>query len=364
MISVTRSSRPMRVPPRRFRGAASASQLLGQRDESCRRRRVAAAAARFARARPRLDARRPDRTAPGPDRSRARASRRAPRIRWTISVKRTGAVTCARSSSAIRAAVGVGLGLDVGHDRRPRHRRSARARARARSLPGRRRHQRAVEGRRHRRAAACASRRARAPAAQATSTAAASPAITVCARRVVVRRRHHAPRLARPRSRQASATSLSLAPITAAIAPRPSGTASCMKRPRACTSRTASSNRARPSRSRPARVYSPRLWPATKAGASGRRAPRARAAARCWWRGSRAAGSRCAAARPRDPRSRASRAERRAHRRRPRRPRAPRATPRTTSRPMPTSWEPCPGKSSASTGDVTPRRSGSTSRPR
>src|SRR5439155_6353499 len=48
-------------------------------------------------------------------------------------------------------------------------------------------------------------------------------------------------------------------PMTATILPRPTGTASCMRRPRSRTMRTASPSGMTPAATRP--VYSPRLWP-------------------------------------------------------------------------------------------------------
>ena len=50
----------------------------------------------------------------------------------------------------------------------------------------------------------------------------------------------------------------------AAMAPAPAGTASCMNRPRAATSWAATGNANAPAQTRA--VYSPKLWPANRAG--------------------------------------------------------------------------------------------------
>jgi hypothetical protein len=52
--------------------------------------------------------------------------------------------------------------------------------------------------------------------------------------------------------------------MMAAIAPVPTGTASCMNSPRLRTIRTASAKRSAPAMT--SAVYSPRLWPAARAG--------------------------------------------------------------------------------------------------
>ena len=69
-------------------------------------------------------------------------------------------------------------------------------------------------------------------------------------------------------SAHARATSPASRPITAAIAPRPTGTASCMNRPRRRTIRTASAKSNVPAHT--CAEYSPRLWPATNAGSNPR----------------------------------------------------------------------------------------------
>ena len=136
------------------------------------------ARARFARARRRsIRATRPPSTRPGPISSSCVTPSAC--IRRTISTKRTGAVTCSRSSSGKREPSRVGLGLDVGHDRRPGIG-EAHARELERELLRGRRHQRAVEGRRYRRAGCVRFAPRSRASAQASSTAAASPAITVC----------------------------------------------------------------------------------------------------------------------------------------------------------------------------------------
>src|SRR5262245_20734590 len=65
-------------------------------------------------------------------------------------------------------------------------------------------------------------------------------------------------------------------PMTAAIAPVPTGTASCMNSPRRRTMRTASRKASAPATTRA--EYSPRLWPAAMAGVSPRSAATAAAA--------------------------------------------------------------------------------------
>ena len=65
-------------------------------------------------------------------------------------------------------------------------------------------------------------------------------------------------------SAQACAICASSAPSTAAIAPVPSGTASCIRRPRSRTRPAASCSDSAPAQTRA--EYSPRLWPASCAG--------------------------------------------------------------------------------------------------
>ena len=119
-----------------------------------------------------------------------------------------------------------------------------------------------------------------APASRASSvaraTAAVAPAITVCCGELKFAGETTWPVSAAARS-QASAITSGAAPITAAMAPSPWGTASCMKRPRAFTSTAASSTGSAPAAT--SAVYSPRLWPATKAGASATRSSIARSSA-------------------------------------------------------------------------------------
>ncbi len=67
-------------------------------------------------------------------------------------------------------------------------------------------------------------------------------------------------------SAHAAATASGASPMTAAIAPCPTGTASCMKRPRRLTSTTASSSVSAPAATRAA--YSPSEWPAATEGAT------------------------------------------------------------------------------------------------
>ena len=82
--------------------------------------------------------------------------------------------------------------------------------------------------------------------------------------RVQVRRRHDLPPSAPPRA-QARATPSASSPRIAAIAPSPTGTASCMYRPRRRTVRRASAKDSVPAAT--CAEYSPRLWPAANDGA-------------------------------------------------------------------------------------------------
>ncbi len=177
----------------------------------------------------------------------------------------------------------------------------------------------------------------------ARATAAAAPAITICPP-LKLAGETISPSAA---SRHTRSTSSGDRPITAAIAPAPGGTACCIARPRTRTSDTAS-----PSESAPAATsapYSPRLCPAAK-DTSGARPSRSTSAASSaalvatsaggvfsvstsWSSGPskhrRDRGSPSAASAS----SKAARAAaERSH----------------TSRPMPTIWEPWPGKRSAS----------------
>jgi hypothetical protein len=87
-----------------------------------------------------------------------------------------------------------------------------------------------------------------------------------------------APRLPRRKPpRNTSATSASSAPSTAAMAPVPAGTAACIRRPRSRTSFAASASDSAPAATSAA--YSPRLWPAKRAGCAPPAATHARQAA-------------------------------------------------------------------------------------
>ena len=77
-------------------------------------------------------------------------------------------------------------------------------------------------------------------------------------------------------SAQMPSTTSGFTPMRAAIAPVPTGTASCMNSPRRRTTRRASPSRSAPAITRA--EYSPRLCPATSAGARPRSAQAAAAA--------------------------------------------------------------------------------------
>ena len=239
MISATPS--PATCDPLLRRGIAASS---ASGDE--RRGRLELVAGREARAREARDRCAPRaRRARGPARPRARgrpAERRHARDHLGEAHRR-GHLPAQQLREPRRGRVR--LRLDVRHDRRARRRGSARRRQLERELLGGRRHQRAVERRRHgerHRAlrAALGAPRAGAPRRPTRRPRSRSGA------GVAVRGRHDAARLARGVAAQACATASGSAPSTAAIAPRPSGTASCMKRPRAWTSATASSKASAP----------------------------------------------------------------------------------------------------------------------
>ena len=114
--------------------------------------------------------------------------------------------------------------------------------------------------------------RAAAPST-ARSTAARCPAMTIWPGELMLATPTTSPCAA---SAQICSTAASSTPMRAAIAPVPTGTASCMNSPRRRTRRTAS-----PKRSAPATTsaeYSPRLWPAARAGVTPRSARAAAAA--------------------------------------------------------------------------------------
>ena len=97
--------------------------------------------------------------------------------------------------------------------------------------------------------------------ATARSTAARWPAITICSAEFTLAISATSPCAA---SAQIRSTAGSSRPMIAAIAPVPTGTASCMNSPRLRTMRTASEKRTAPATT--SAVYSPRLWPAASAG--------------------------------------------------------------------------------------------------
>src|ERR1700688_345554 len=106
-----------------------------------------------------------------------------------------------------------------------------------------------------------------APACEASSTArltaSASPEITVWSGEFKFAGAQTWPWAARL---QTSVTTAGESPMIAAMAPWPAGTVSCIYVPRLRTSRTASPNFSAPAAT--SAEYSPRLWPATKSGAS------------------------------------------------------------------------------------------------
>jgi hypothetical protein len=111
------------------------------------------------------------------------------------------------------------------------------------SCVGRFTHQRRVRRHADRRASPPCARRARQLGQRAIDRFAASPPITICPASCS----WPAPRPAFETCAQTSATSASSAPITAAIAPLPAGTAACISRPRSRT-RCAPSAATRPGR--------------------------------------------------------------------------------------------------------------------
>ena len=223
----------------------------------------------------------------------------------TDSSQRTGAVTCRASSSLHARRVLVRRRLDVRHHRHRRRLAPRRAPARAAS----------------RSAAGCISAQWNGALTGSGTSRASRPAPwrprtrarpRPCARRSRPGRRRSSSRaddLGRSAaSRQAAATSSRRQPDDRRPSrPRPAGTASCMNLPRRCTSRTASASAQRPRRHQRA-VLAQRV-PGDRDRAARPSAPRARAAPRRWSRGSPAARSRSASARPRAPRSTASTAD-------------------------------------------------------
>jgi hypothetical protein len=112
---------------------------------------------------------------------------------------------------------------------------------------------------------------------QALSTAALLPAITVCAGSLKLTASTTSPLLApneRCASAQPSITFWASMPRIAAIAPVPTGTASCMAWARKRTSGAASASVSAPAATRA--EYSPSEWPATTAGSAPPSASQAR----------------------------------------------------------------------------------------
>jgi hypothetical protein len=105
------------------------------------------------------------------------------------------------------------------------------------------------------------------------STAARCPAITICIDEFTLATSTTSPCAA---SAHTCSTTGSSRPMMAAIAPVPTGTASCMNSPRLRTMRTASAKRRAPATT--SAVYSPRLCPAAKDGSRPRSAHAAAAA--------------------------------------------------------------------------------------
>src|SRR5262250_486236 len=179
-----------------------------------------------------------------------------------------------------------------------------------------------------------------AAALTARSTAPRCPAITICPGELMLATFTTSPWAA---SAQACSAAASSSPSSAAMAPVPTGTASCMNSPRLRTSRTASTKPRAPAATRA--EYSPRLWPAHRSGLI----PRSDRAAATATLAVRMAG--CVFA------VRASSSSGPSKQRRERgKPRASSARPHTAAaaaeswekaRPMPTDCEPCPGKRKA-----------------
>src|SRR3989449_512295 len=109
--------------------------------------------------------------------------------------------------------------------------------------------------------------------ATARSTAGRSPAMTICCAEFTLATSTTCPCAA---SRVTASTASSGRPMMAAMAPVPTGTASCMNSPRLRTTLIASRKRIAPATT--SAEYSPRLWPAASAGRRPRSAQAAAAA--------------------------------------------------------------------------------------
>src|SRR5207244_335593 len=110
--------------------------------------------------------------------------------------------------------------------------------------------------------------------ATARSTAVLWPAMTICCSEFTLAMSTTSPLAA---SAHTCSTTPRPTPITAAMAPVPTGTAACMNSPRRRTTRTASASDSVPATT--SAEYSPRLWPAASAGFIPRSAQAAAAAA-------------------------------------------------------------------------------------
>ena len=203
----------------------------------------------------------PARSTPSQDPLQHTRGRRQTQAGVTTSCHRTGAETCATSasidapapwSSAAASTLAITGTCGSRARERPQFRREP--------FLGRL-HQRAVERRAHRQRHHASARRAPSHARPRGPRRPRAPAITTCPGAFRLAGLTTSPSAASAHARAASASS---APRRAAIAPVPTGTASCMYRPRRRTIRTASAKSRVPATT--CAEYSPRLWPATKAG--------------------------------------------------------------------------------------------------
>ena len=198
-------------------------------------------------------------TRPGPDleRTRSAPSRGEPLARSRSSGP--GSPPGGRRNGFTSSAVRGDARVHVADDRARAGRATATPLELGGEAVGGRLHQRAVEGRAHRQqhALPAAARRGRAHRALHRR---AMPGDDDLARRVDV---GHPDHLAlRGLRADAARPPASSTPMSAAIAPVPTGTASCMNSPRLRTSRTASAKRSAPATT--SAEYSPRLWPAAR----------------------------------------------------------------------------------------------------
>ena len=194
----------------------------------------------------------PVRTVPGPSSTKVVAP--AARMQSTLSLHRTGAVSCASSRAAMPSPSRWGWASTLATTGTSPSREAGGPEGPGQALGGRH-HERGVE----RAARPAAASTLRAPSSFASLPAAAmasgSPAITTCPAPLRLAT-HTSP----PACSQASATTSSSAPRTAAIVPGRASAAACMAAPRSVTRRTPSARARLPTAVRA--EYSPRLWPA------------------------------------------------------------------------------------------------------